>query len=227
MRVLVVEDNVKMAGLVTRGLREQSFAVDVVAHGDAALEQASLNPYDLIVLDLALGNGIDGVDVCRRLRAEGSRVLILILTARDGTEDRIVGLNAGADDYLVKPFAFGELLARVRALLRRGQVAVPASLTIGNLTVDSGAQRVERAGRAIDLTTKEYALLEYFARNAGRVIGRAELSEHVWDERFDPVSNVIEVYVQRLRRKLGPPPMLMTRRGAGYILQPGGEGADD
>lgn len=218
MRLLVVEDNAKVASFVARGLREQSFAVDVVARGAEALERAALDPYDLIVLDLSLPGGIDGMEVCRRLRASGSRVLILMLTARDATADRIAGLDAGADDYLAKPFAFGELLARVRALLRRGAVAVPDTIAIGDLRIDTAARRVDRGARRIELTTKEYALLEYFARNAGRVIGRAEISEHVWDEHFDPVSNLIEVYVQRLRRKLGAPPLLETRRGAGYVL---------
>jgi DNA-binding response OmpR family regulator len=228
MRLLVVEDNAKVASFVARGLREQSFAVDVVASGEDALDQIAMNPYDLVVLDLALHGSIDGMEVCRRLRASGSRVLILMLTALDSTADRIAGLDAGADDYLAKPFAFGELVARVRALLRRGQVATPAAIEVGDLRVDTSAQRVERAGRAIELTTKEYALLEFFARNAGRVIGRGEISEHVWDEHFDPISNLIEVYVQRLRRKLGPPPLLQTRRGAGYVLRlHGEESADD
>jgi len=218
MRLLVVEDNTKVASFVARGLREQSFAVDVVASGEEALDQIALNPYDLIVLDIGLHGAIDGMEVCRRLRASGSRVLILMLTARDSTADRIAGLDAGADDYLAKPFAFGELVARVRAILRRGQVATPAVIEVGDLRVDTSAQRVERAGRAVELTTKEYALLEFFTRNAGRVIGRSEISEHVWDENFDPISNLIEVYVQRLRRKLGPPPLLHTRRGSGYVL---------
>src|SRR6185295_6824373 len=191
-------------------LREQSFAVDVVASGEVALDQMARNPYDLVLLDIGLQGAIDGMDVCRRLRASGSRVLILMLTARDSTADRIAGLDAGADDYLAKPFAFGELVARVRAILRRGQVATPAVIEAGDLRVDTSAQRVVRAGRALELTTKEYALLEFFARNAGRVIGRGEISEHVWDENFDPMSNLIEVYVQRLRRKLGPPPLLHT-----------------
>jgi two-component system copper resistance phosphate regulon response regulator CusR len=219
MRLLLVEDNPKVASFVARGLREQSFAVDEVASGEDALDQIAINPYDLIVLDLGLQGAIDGMEVCRRLRASGSRVLILMLTARDATADRIAGLDAGADDYLAKPFAFGELVARVRALLRRGQVATPSVLEVGDLRVDTSAQRVERGGRAIELTTKEYALLEFFARNAGRVIGRGEISEHVWDENFDPISNLIEVYVQRLRRKLGAPAMLHTRRGAGYVLR--------
>jgi DNA-binding response OmpR family regulator len=218
MRLLVVEDNPKVAHFVARGLREESFAVDLAATGEQALAQADLNRYDLVILDLSLGEGIDGMEVCRRLRAGGSRVLILMLTARDSTTDRIAGLDAGGDDYLAKPFAFGELVARVRALLRRGSVATPAVITIGDLVVDTSARRVDRGGHTIELTTKEYALLEYFARNAGRVIARAEIAEHVWDEHFDPVSNLIEVYVQRLRRKLGMPPLIETRRGAGYVL---------
>lgn len=225
MRLLLVEDNPKVASFVARGLREQSFAVDEVASGEDALEQLAINPYDLVVLDIGLQGAVDGMEVCRRLRASGSRVLILMLTARDATADRIAGLDAGADDYLAKPFAFGELVARVRALLRRGEVATPSVIEVSDLRVDTSAQRVERGGHAIELTTKEYALLEYFARNAGRVIGRGEISEHVWDENFDPISNLIEVYVQRLRRKLGPPAMLHTRRGAGYVLRD--EGADD
>jgi two-component system copper resistance phosphate regulon response regulator CusR len=227
MRLLVVEDNPRVASFVARGLREQSFAVDVVASGDGALDQMAMSPYDLIVLDIGLHGTTDGMEVCRRLRASGSRVLILMLTARDSTADRIAGLDAGADDYLAKPFAFGELIARVRALLRRGQVATPAVIEVGDLRVDTSAQRVLRAERTIDLTTKEYALLEFFARNAGRVIGRGEIAEHVWDENFDPVSNLIEVYVQRLRRKLGPPPLLHTRRGSGYVLRAHEEDAPD
>ena len=226
MRLLVIEDNPKVSSFVARGLREQSFAVDVVADGDEALYQAAINPYDLMILDIGLQGAIDGMEVCRRLRASGSRVLILMLTARDATADRIAGLDAGADDYLAKPFAFGELVARVRALLRRGHVATPAVIEVGDLRVDTSSQFVERAGRRIELTTKEYALLEYFARNTGRVIGRGEISEHVWDEHFDPVSNLIEVYVQRLRRKLGTPPMLRTRRGAGYAFVAGEDGED-
>jgi two-component system copper resistance phosphate regulon response regulator CusR len=227
MRLLVVEDNPKVASFVARGLREQSFAVDVAGDGEEALYQASISPYDLIILDLGLPGSIDGMDVCRRLRAGGSRVLILMLTARDATADRIAGLDSGGDDYLAKPFAFGELVARVRALLRRGEVATPAVIDVGDLRVDTSAQRVERGGRRIELTTKEYALLEYFARNAGRVVGRGEISEHVWDEHFDPLSNLIEVYVQRLRRKLGTPPLLRTRRGAGYALIAEGTDSDD
>jgi len=219
MRLLLVEDHPKLAGVIAKGLREHSFAVDVTDRGEEALEQLAVHVYDLVILDLGLRGDIDGMEVCRRLRGDGSRILILMLTARDSTQDRIEGLDAGADDYLVKPFAFGELLARVRALLRRGAVTTPATLVIGDVRIDTASQRVERAGHAVDFTSREYALLEYFARNAGRVIGRAELSEHVWDEHFDPLSNLIEVYVQRLRRKLGEPQILHTRRGAGYVLE--------
>jgi two-component system copper resistance phosphate regulon response regulator CusR len=226
MRLLLVEDNPKLARFVAKGLREQAFAVDVVTTGGGALYQAAISPYDLVILDLGLPGGMDGMSVCRRLREGGSRVLILILTARDATQDRIAGLDAGADDYLVKPFAFGELLARIRALLRRGAVATPATIAVGDLVVDTTAQRVERRGAPIEVTTKEYALLEFFARNAGRVIGRAEIAEHVWDESYDPRSNLIEVYVQRVRKKLGPPPILHTRRGAGYVMMTAEGGHD-
>jgi two-component system copper resistance phosphate regulon response regulator CusR len=221
MRILIAEDNPKLARFMERGLSESSYAVDVAADGAEALYQLSINPYDLLILDLGLPE-VDGMQVCRRIRAEGSRVLVLMLTARDATADRIAGLDAGADDYLTKPFAFGELLARVRALLRRGAVTAAATLQAGDLLVDTVACRATRAGRDLELTTKEFALLEYFARNPGRVIGRADISEHVWNESFDPVSNLIEVYVQRLRKKLGPPAMLRTRRGAGYVLMPPG-----
>jgi DNA-binding response OmpR family regulator len=228
MRILIAEDNPKLARFMEQGLAESAFAVDVARDGSEALERLALNPYDLLILDLGLP-AVDGMEVCRRMRAEGSRVLVLMLTARDATADRIAGLDAGADDYLTKPFAFGELLARVRALLRRGAVTAAATLQVGDLHVDTVSQRATRDGRDLELTTKEFALLEYFARNAGRVIGRADISEHVWNETFDPVSNLIEVYVQRLRRKLGPPAMLRTRRGAGYVLLPpdANDGSDD
>lgn len=219
MRVLIVEDHLKLASFLAKGLREQSYAVDVSADGEAGLYQTAINEYDLIILDLGLPL-VDGMEVCRRLRARGSRVLILMLTARDATLDRIAGLDAGADDYLTKPFSFGELVARVRALLRRGAVATPGTIVVGDLSINTAGQTVTRSGAAIEVTTKEYALLEFFARNRGRVVGRAEISEHVWDENFDPASNLIEVYVQRLRKKLGEPPLLHTRRGAGYVLAP-------
>jgi two-component system OmpR family response regulator len=225
MRILIAEDNAKLARFMERGLSESSYAVDVAADGAEALDRLSVHPYDLVILDLGLPE-VDGMSVCRKIREEGSSVLVLMLTARDATADRIAGLDAGADDYLTKPFAFGELLARIRALLRRGSVTSAPRLQVGDLVVETAGQRAARGGRDLELTAKEFALLEYFARNPGRVIGRVDISEHVWNETFEPASNLIEVYVQRLRRKLGPPAMLFTRRGAGYVLLPPGSEHD-
>ena len=220
MRLLLVEDDARIARFVAKGLREQAYAVDVVATGDEALYQAAINTYDLIILDVMIP-GRDGFEVCRELRQSGQRMPILMLTARDAVEDRISGLDHGADDYLTKPFEFRELLARLRALSRRSGELRPAKITVGDLVLDTGAQTASRGGRAISLTTKEYALLEFLARNVGRVVGRAEIAEHVWDETFDPFSNLIEVYINRVRRKIdadSPKPLLHTRRGAGYVL---------
>ena len=231
MRLLVVEDDPKLAELLARGLREHAYAVDVATDGKAALYQAAINPYDAIILDVMLPVK-SGLDVCRELRARGSRTPVLMLTARDTVHDRVAGLDTGADDYLTKPFAFPELLARLRALLRRAPELLPTMIRVGDLTVDTGAQTATRAGRPLSLTSKEYALLEFLARNAGKVVGRAAISEHVWDENHDPFSNAIEVYVNRLRRKLetdGDPPLIPTRRGAGYVLgapDESGDGAD-
>jgi two-component system copper resistance phosphate regulon response regulator CusR len=230
MRVLLVEDEARVARFVARGLREQSYAVDVVADGEAALYQASVATYDVVVLDVMIPK-VNGLEVCRALRAAGIATPVLMLTARDAVEDRIEGLDAGADDYLTKPFAFGELLARLRALLRRGADVRPETVVVADLTVDTRAHRVTRAGRTVHLTAKEYALLEYLARNAGRVVGRHEIAEHVWDERYDPFTNLIEVYIGRLRRKVDGPsdvPLIRTRRGTGYVLAADdGEAADD
>lgn len=220
MRLLLVEDEARVSHFVAKGLREQAYAVDVATNGEDALYQAAINDYDAIILDVGIP-GRNGFEVCHELRASGARVPVLMLTARDAVEDRITGLDTGADDYLTKPFEFGELLARLRALLRRSTEMRPATIRIADLTIDTRGQKVWRGERAIRLTAKEYALLEYFARNAGRVIGREEIAEHVWDESFDPFSNLIEVYVNRLRRKVDDPidaPLLHTRRGAGYIL---------
>jgi two-component system copper resistance phosphate regulon response regulator CusR len=220
MRILVVEDERVAAEVLAKGLREHAHAVDVAADGVTALEQAGTNDYDLIILDILLPR-INGLDVCSRLRADGLTVPILMLTARGGPDQRVQGLDAGADDYLPKPYHFPELLARVRALLRRGPALAPAVLSFHDLTVDTRARRVERAGRAIALTTKEYALLEYLLRRQGEVVGRADIAEHVWDDSFDPMSNLIEVYIQRLRRKIDngqPVKLIQTQRGAGYSL---------
>src|SRR5580693_3661877 len=220
MRLLLVEDDARIARFVAKGLREESYAVDVVANGDDAVYQAEINDYDVVILDVMIP-GMDGFATCRAIRARGKRTPILMLTARDGVEDRITGLDSGADDYLTKPFEFGELLARLRALLRRPKEVRSPQIVVGDLVLDTAAQTVKRGNRAISLTTKEYALLEFLARNPGRVIGRAEIAEHVWDESFDPFSNLTEVYVNRLRKKIDAPgsePLLHTRRGAGYFI---------
>jgi DNA-binding response OmpR family regulator len=222
MRVLLVEDDPGVQRFVVKGLREQAYAVDAVANGKEALYQADVNTYDVVVLDVMLP-GMDGFQVCAQLRKAGHRFPILMLTARDAVEDRITGLDHGADDYLTKPFEFRELLARLRALLRRSGDLRPAKLEVADLIVDTGSQSAKRGSQSITLTQKEYALLEFLARNAGRVVGRAEIAEHVWDETFDPFSNLIEVYINRLRRKIdssSKTPLLHTRRGAGYMLGP-------
>ena len=220
MRILLVEDDARLADLLARSLREQGHAVDMSGDGDHAVVQASVNTYDCIVLDIGLPKR-DGVAVAQSLRARGNSVPILMLTARDAVADRIRGLDAGADDYVPKPVDLAELHARLRALMRRGPQLTSSVLSVGDLVVDTRAQQVTRAGRTVPLTTKEYVMLEYLVRHAGRVVGRAELSEHVWDENHDPMSNAIDVYIARLRRKLeadGGAPLIQTRRGAGYRL---------
>lgn len=222
MRLLLVEDDARIARFVAKGLQEQSYAVDVVANGNDAVYQVEINDYDVVVLDVMIP-GQDGFVTCRAIRAVGKRMPILMLTARDGVEDRILGLDSGADDYLTKPFEFGELLARLRALLRRPSELRPSQIVVEDLVLDAASQTVKRGNRSIPLTAKEYALLEFLARNAGRVVGRSEIAEHVWDESFDPFSNLIEVYINRLRRKIderAEKPLLHTRRGSGYILAP-------
>lgn len=223
MRFLLVEDDVALAASLARGLREQAYAVDVARDGEDALFQASITPYDAIILDINLPK-IDGLTVCRTIRQGGSAVRILMLTARGTTEDRIHGLDSGADDYLAKPFELDELLARVRALLRRrGDKVDQPVITIDDLEIDFEGQRVRRGGDAINLTTKEYSLLSYLARSSGKIIGRAELTEHVWDENHDPTTNAVEVYINRLRKKIDRPgfsPLIHTRRGSGYYLGP-------
>ncbi|HET7258081.1 MAG TPA: response regulator transcription factor [Candidatus Acidoferrum sp.] len=222
MRILLVEDDPGVRRFVVKGLREQAYAVDTAVSGEEALYQADINAYDLIILDVMIPEP-DGFEVCRRLRKSGRQMPILMLTARDAVEDRVSGLDRGADDYLTKPFEFRELLARLRALLRRSTELHPPRLSVGDLVLDTAAQNATRGGSVIPLTHKEYALLEYLVRNAGRVVSRADIAEHVWDETFDPFSNLIEVYINRLRRKIDPDGtsgLLQTRRGAGYILKP-------
>src|SRR5882724_11523272 len=228
MRVLLVEDEPSAAHIVAKGLREQSYAVDVVGDGDAAVFQAGTTDYDAVILDVMLPRR-DGFAVCRTIRESGCAVPILMLTARDSVESRIEGLDCGADDYLVKPFDFGELLARLRALIRRGRHPIlPGRLSAGSLVLDTRSRRVRLASRELSLTTKEYALLEYLVRRAGDVVSRGDIAEHVWDDHYDPLSNVVDVYVQRLRRKLdrtGDESVIRTRRGEGYQLVAGGGSA--
>lgn len=222
MRLLVVEDEIDAARFLAKGLRKHAFAVDTAGTGRAGLEKAHVNSYDLIVLDVMLPD-TDGFAVCSLLRESAYTGPILMLTARDAVPDRIAGLNAGADDYLIKPFDFQELIARIRALLRRNPRLENPVLRIADLVVDTHLQRVHRSGRVIQLTTREYSLLEFLALRNGAVVGRAEISEHVWDESYDPASNLIEVYIQRLRRKIDQGHsirLLHTRRGEGYQLTP-------
>lgn len=225
MRMLLVEDEPYAAAMLAKGLRERSHSVDVAGTGQEALELAFVNDYEALILDVMLPDR-DGFSLCEELRANGNTAWILMLTARDALDDRVAGLDAGADDYLVKPFEFAELLARLRALSRRGPVLRADRLSIADLVVDTRSQRVQRAGREIDLTAKEYALLEFLARNEDQVLSRGAIGEQVWDDAFDPFSNLIEVYIQRLRRKVDEGHsirLIHTRRGAGYILTRRGE----
>jgi len=220
MRVLLVEDDNRIAAFVAKGLRENSYAVDIASDGDEATYMASINSYDIFILDINLPKK-DGFDVCSELRESGNKKPILMLTARDALDDRISGLDIGADDYLTKPFEFRELLARVRALLRRQNEIRPPQIVISDLQIDTSSRTVHRGGRQIELTTKEYSLIEFLAINKGKVVGREEISEHVWDDTFDPFSNLIEVYIKRLRTKLDEGfdvQLIQTRRGTGYIL---------
>jgi two-component system copper resistance phosphate regulon response regulator CusR len=221
MRLLLVEDEPTAARFIAKGLREAAYAVDVVSNGVAAVEQCVEHDYDVVVLDVMLPRR-DGLSVCRELRASGSNVPVLMLTARDAVEARVEGLDAGADDYLTKPFDFRELLARLRALSRRDRHPVsPERLEVAGVAIDCRERRVFRGDKEVVLTTREYALLEYLARRAGHVVGRADIAEHVWDQHYDAFSNVVDVYVQRLRRKLDPPKgpsIIRTRRGQGYQL---------
>ena len=220
MRILLVEDDARVAGFAAKGLREQSYAVDIAANGEQAVYLAAVNEYDLIILDVLLPLK-DGHAVCRELRASGARVPILMLTARGSVDDRVAGLDCGADDYLTKPFDFKELLARLRALLRRAAVFRPAVIHAGDLLMNTASHSVARAGRPINLTAKEYALLEFLILNQDRVVGREQIAQHVWDENFDPLSNVIDVYIKRLRAKIDAGSsrrLIHTRRGEGYLL---------
>ncbi|HEX7124471.1 MAG TPA: response regulator transcription factor [Thermodesulfobacteriota bacterium] len=221
MRVLVVEDERKVASFVQRSLEEEGFAVDVAYDGREGLERALATDYDAVVLDVMLPEK-DGLGVVSAMREEGRRTPVLLLTARQAVGDRVKGLDAGADDYLVKPFAVEELLARVRALIRRKDGTRPGPLTVGDLVLDPDTRRARRGDREIELTAKEYALLDYFMRNPGRVLTRAMIAEHVWNVDFDTFSNVIDVYVNYLRNKIDAPfdtKLLKTVRGMGYMIE--------
>jgi DNA-binding response OmpR family regulator len=221
MRLLLVEDEPNAALVLAKGLREQTYAVDRAPDGEDALFRASTTDYDAIILDVMLPRR-DGLSVCRAIRLSGSMVPILMLTARDAVNARVEGLDCGADDYLVKPFEFSELLARLRALIRRGhRPLAPERLAVGPLTIEVKTHRVQIRRREVILTRKEYALLEYLMRRVGEIVSRAEITEHVWDEHYDPMSNVVDVHVQRLRRKLDQPgaeSLIKTWRGEGYQL---------
>jgi two-component system OmpR family response regulator len=221
MRVLVVEDEKKLGELLGRGLREEGYAADVADRGEEALWMARAVPYDAIVLDIMLP-GVDGFEVCRRLRHDGVWTPVLMLTARDGVDDRVVGLDAGADDYLTKPFAFEELLARLRALTRRAPVERPPVLEVGDLRLDPAAHRAWRADRELDLSAKEFALLELFIRRPGITLSRTQLLDGAWDIAFESRSNVVDVYVRYLREKIDRPfgrDSIETVRGVGYRLR--------
>jgi two-component system, OmpR family, response regulator len=224
MRVLIVEDHVKMAGLIRRGLRKEGMAADVAANGEDALWRAEATEYDAIVLDLMLP-GIDGLEVCRRLRDGGVWTPVLMLTARDAVRDRVAGLDGGADDYLTKPFSYAELLARLRALVRRGPVERPAELRVGDLRLDPARRQVWRGEAEIRLSPKEFSILETFMRRPGEVMSRFQLLEHAWDYDYENRSNVVDSYIRLLRRKIDRPfgvQTIETVRGVGYRLREDG-----
>ncbi len=221
MRLLLVEDDTSVASFITKGLQEEQYAVDTTADGEEGFLMASTIPYDLLILDVMVPK-MDGFTICRRLREKGCTTPILLLTARDTIEDRVTGLDTGADDYLTKPFAFPELLARIRALLRRGNTQPSTRLTAADLELDPISRRVRRAGQDIALTNKEYALLEYLLRNANRVLTRTAIIDHVWDIQYDSMTNIVDVHIRSLRAKIDrgfSPPLIQTIRGVGYMLK--------
>jgi two-component system copper resistance phosphate regulon response regulator CusR len=225
MRLLLIEDEEKVANFISQGLGAERFAVDVVRDGGTGLEYATTYQYDLIILDLMLPT-IDGSEILRALRSRNLNMPILILTAKDDVEDKVKNLEAGADDYLTKPFSFAELVARVRVLLRRGPITRASTVRVADLELDRLYQRVKRAGRRIELTSKEYALLEYLVSNPGRVFSRNMIIEHVWDESFDGLTNIVDVYVRHLRAKVDdgyPKKLIFTVRGVGYMISDGSE----
>lgn len=220
MRLLLIEDEKKVSDFIARGLRAERFAVDIATDGSSGLQMAATVDYDLIILDLMLP-GLNGTDLLRRLRKRGVHSAVMILTARDATQDKVENFEAGADDYLTKPFAFAELLVRVKALLRRPPSNRTQTLRVADLEIDRLTQQVRRAGKRIELTAKEYALLEYLAAHCGRVLSRTMIIEHVWDESFEGLTNIVDVYVRHLREKVDEghaQRLIRTVRGAGYCL---------
>ncbi|MCL4359792.1 response regulator transcription factor [Patescibacteria group bacterium] len=222
MQILIVEDEAKIANFLRRGLLEESYAVDIARDGEDALYKFDINEYDLVLLDILLPK-VDGLTVCRTIREKNTSLPILILAARDSVEDKVAGLDAGADDYVTKPFSFSELSARIRALLRRGNKADPVVLTIDDLTLDPATRTARRGKKVIALTAREYALLEYFMRHVGTVLTKTQLLEHVWDYNYDGLSNIVETYVKYLRQKLRTArrqkELIHTMRGSGYIMR--------
>ena len=223
MRILLIEDETRMAGFIARGLKEEHYTVDVAMRGEAGSFLACVNPYDLIVLDIMLPDK-NGFTICRELRQKKINVPILLLTARDSVKDKVTGLDAGADDYLPKPFSFEEFLARVRALLRRSQPAKTTTLKLADLELDQLTRKVTRGGKEIDLTPREYALLEFFMLHANQAVTRTMISEHVWNENADNMTNIFDVYIYRLRSKIdrqASQPLFHSIRGVGYMLKEG------
>jgi len=221
MRILVIEDEQKVANFIKRGLKEEGYSVDVAYDGEEGYLLAKDNEYDVIILDIMLPK-MDGITLCKKLRAEKIFTPILMLTAKDSVKDKVVGLDSGANDYLTKPFSFEELLARIRVLLRKDQTATPTKLKVDDLVLDLLTHKVSRAGKEIPLTNKEYALLEYLMRNAGSIVTRTMISEHVWDINFDTFTNVIDVYVNYLRNKIDKgykKKLIHTIRGRGYMMK--------
>jgi len=221
MRILIVEDEKKVAAFIKKGLEEETYAVDIATDGEEGFHLGEQNQYDLIILDLMLPK-INGLDILSRLRSQKIDTPILLLTAKDSVEDKVEGLNQGADDYLTKPFAFSELLARIRVLLRRGKAESKTTLEIADLTLNLVSHKVSRGSEEIELTGKEYSLLEYFMRNQEKVLTRTMIAEHVWDYNFDTFTNVIDVYVNHLRKKIDKnfsTKLLHTLRGVGYVMK--------
>lgn len=222
MQILIVEDEAKIRHFLRQGLLEESYAVDTAVDGEEALYKLDINEYDLVLLDIMLPK-VNGIAVCKALREKSSSPPILLLTAKDGVADKVLGLDAGADDYLTKPFSFDELTARIRALFRRGKKADATLLTIGDLSLDPATKTVKRGEQSIMLTTREYALLEYFLRNPNILLTKTQILEHVWDYNFEGLSNIVETYVKYLRKKIktapNAPELIHTMRGSGYILR--------